>query len=162
MADDLIHARVSAVGGSQGIRRILMRNQGDVVYDIYNIHYAYQANSPLNVDDVAMVVLSTRTDDQRNDVFTIGFDDMIVEEGLFGAVAFINDITVEGGVFAVGAHELVFPKPYTVPWLSAAFNLAVAVTTHIGVDVWFVRRRAAAMEKAALTARLGGGRARTE
>lgn len=162
MPDDLIHARVGDLGTAFQRSARLLRNQGSTVYDIYNIHYAFIGISIQSTNEAAAVVLSTRVDDQVNDVSTLGLNGMVVEEGLFGAVALLGDELVEGGTSVVAAHDIVFPKPYTVPWLAAVFNVAVATSIAIGVDIWFVRRQATAMDKASLVARLGGGKARTE
>jgi len=162
MPDDLIHARVGFGINAGGARRQLLRNQGSVVYDLYLMHYGWIGAAPMADNEVAAIALSTRTDDQVNDETVIGFDDMTIEEGIFAAAAFMADRDVEGGLGLIGAYNLAFSKPYTIPWLSVLFNIAVATPMNIGCDIWFVRRVTSAMDKASLVARLGGGRARTE
>ncbi len=162
MAEDLIHARSGITLSATTARRRLLRNQGNTVYDLYLVHYAWISTSVLVDNEVAAMVLSTRPDDQRNDAGAVGFDDMVIDEGLFGVGSLLADLNTNGGSAMIANHTIPFSKPYTVPWLAVAFNAAVATAINFGVDIWFVRREESAMNKASLVARLGGGRARTE
>jgi len=162
MAEDLILARVGFAGATAGLRRRILRNQGNTVYDIHLIHYGWIDTDVLNTNEVDAMAVSTRNEDQVNDTTTIGFDDMVTEEGIFGAVALLADLQSNGGVGLISGYNIPFPKPYTVHQLAGLFNSAIAVAGNNGIDVWFVRRDVTPMEKASLVARLGGGRARTE
>lgn len=161
MSDDLILARVGLVLATATERRQILRNQLNVVYDIYTVHYGFIGTNVLSANEISAIALSTRKEDQVDDTGTVGFDEMVTQEGLFGVAALVVDVATNGGVGLVASHTIPFTKPYTVPWLAAVFNAATAIAVNYGVDVWFVRRTTSAMEKAALVARLGGGRAQS-
>lgn len=164
MAEDLILARVGIVvpAGTATSRRRLLRNQGNVVYDIYHIHFGWQSISILTANQESVLCLSTRKEDQVNDETPPSLEEMFTAEGLFGAITFITELVTSGGTAVVAAHEIAFQKPYTVPWLSGIFRVDAVTDIQQVIEVWFTRRNEQPLEKASLVARLGGGRARTQ
>lgn len=162
MSDDLIHAKFGAIVAGSAFRVKLLRNQGLTVYDIYTVHYSFTATSIMATNELMMMALSTRKEDQVDDFASVAFDEMSTAEGIWGIFALMADLDTEGGTAVVPVHTISFTKPYTVPWLATVINSAVLAAAQVSVDVWFVRREVSGIEKASLVARLGGGRARTE
>ena len=162
MPSDLLHVKAGLNDNSLVTRTIrLLRGQSNVVYDLYNIHYSFLTTVFLSVNNFAFLCLSTRALDQVNEDRTVTLREMSEEEGLFASICLVStDDTGSGGI--VGAHDIAFTKPYTVPWLALAVNMSWPNGLSAGVEVWFTRRNEQPMEKAGLVARLGGGRALTE
>ena len=156
MAEDLLIAKVGFAIQADQLRRRILRNQGNVVYDIYHVHYSYIPIDVLDVNDVGAMALSTRKQDQVNEDGVgseIGFTLMVGEEGIFGVVALIADLETTGGVALIAAHDIAFSKPYTVPWLAGIFNVGVGTIANMGMEVYFTRRNVQPLEKASLVAK---------
>jgi len=157
----MLNARHGIITTSSNTRAILLRDQGTFAYDIHLIHYAWLGTNVMATDEFAAMALSQRKVDQVDDQGVVALLTMVRDQGIFSAVSFNADLVTTGAVAAIGAHSIMFPKPYRVPWLAALFNVGVAVAISIGVDVWFDRVQVSSREKAFLVS-IAGGAARTE
>lgn len=157
----MLMRKVSIVGGAGGLRTMVLRNQLLTAYDIHMIHWIVAGTDALQTNELGMLGFSTNARDQTEDTAPVGFDDFVQREGIFGVFAVYGDVLTSGGIYGIGNHTIVFPKPYRVPYAAFIANIAFAVTTNLGGEIYFDRVRVSAQESAELAAQ-AGGRDRTE
>jgi len=151
--------RLGGFANSQGLRSVLLQNQGDTVYDLRIIHYCLLNTSVQSTNEAVMMAVSTREEDQVEDLSPVGFDQMVTEEGIILPYAMMSDELTSGAVAMLGSQTITLPRAITVPFLAGIINFATANAPNVGIEVWFDRRRDL-REKAQLVSR-SGGRART-
>jgi len=152
-------AKQGFIASAGGLRTIMLRRRPLTAYDIYLIHWSFTNTNILATNDVINAALSTRLVDQVEDTTTIGFDDMVLENGIFGVFSWSGDLVTEGGAALVGNHTIPFPKPFRVPWLAVLFNIATgAASANTGLELYFEQVKISAAEDAFLAARVGGER----
>jgi len=138
------------------IRRILFRHMPRTAYDIHLIHWSVNWADSSNINEATSSALSQRFEDQVNDAGIVDFDAMLTENGIFGVFEVNSDNLTSGGGPFVGNHEIVFPRPYRIPYASFISTPAVAGAIRIGVEVYFERVTITPFEQAELVARAGG------
>ena len=154
-------AKVGFTGTNVGRREIVLRNQGNTVYDIYKVRWIININSLVLTNERTSGALSTRLEDQADDSAQLSEESFMEDTGLFAAVAFISDFDTEGAAAMVGAHEIDYPVPFRVPFASFVVNIVTGAGVTIGAEIYFVRIEVPPIEKATLVRIQAGGRTRT-
>lgn len=137
-----------------GLRTVMLRNQGDTVYDIYMVFYSWSNTSLGDANEVAMAAVSQRTEDQVEDLTAVGFDLLGREPRIHFPFAISGDLVTSGSAFIVGNLVVSLPKPLTVATLAGLFNIATSSISRLGIEVLFERRRNL-RQKAQLVAEAG-------
>lgn len=155
-------AKVGVSGGTAGRRRLILRNQGDSVYDIYKVRYNFLSTSLFDTNEVAAMAVSTRLVDQVEDAVAVGFDTMAIDTGIHFPYSVCFDVATSGANIIQAVHSDDFPsdRPFTVPFLAFLMNVAVSNPVNLGVEVWFERVRVSSLDKASMIRIQSGGRTR--
>ena len=144
-----------------GERTILLRGGTGFVYEILMVRYVVFLSAQPGDADRATIALSTRGVDQVNDATATARTVLADNPNIFATWSFLIEKPTDVGITDHNLTEtIIFPKPYTVPYLAALWSESIANLVEMGLELYFERRKASQKEIADLVIE-AGGRTRT-
>lgn len=134
----------------------MLRHQSRTAYDIYLVRHLFAGTNIGQSNELAVSALSQRFQDQVEDTTPVGFDDMVIENGIFAVGIFSADLETQGALAVMPVVSVGFPKPFRVPYAAWILNPAVQITMNFGIEIFFERIRVTTMEQAELITQAGG------
>jgi len=157
----LEHVKTLANNTAGDFRRIVFRGGSGMVFDIWVVRWSLSKQSSFADNNQINAGLSIRAEDQIEDSNGPSILEMNTVQGVFAMFNYSIEAPTDVGLLNTSIIDtLVFPKPYTVPWLATVTQETITGTAELVNEVWFERRRATQKEIASLVIE-AGGRTRT-